>query len=174
MPVSFISDRLCLGWQFSGWEKVHIQAFIPVQGSDWDPKSLFPPFRPQIPTVSVFTVIQGAFDDLELLIQRVDNCLHWHTVFNAFSQFIDFIFRILVLQPEIEPGPMAVKAPSPNHWTTKELAYQFFFNLKVFFFTYIFIFGCAGPLLLCGGGDFSCCGALAPGPGASAVVVPEV
>ena len=72
-------------------------------------------------------------------------------VFNAFSQFIDFIFRILVPQPGIEPGPMAVKAPSPNHWTTKELSYQFFFNFKVFFFTYIFIFGCAGSLLLCGG-----------------------
>ena len=60
-------------------------------------------------------------------------------VFNAFSQFIDFIFRILVPQPGIEPGPMAVKAPSPNHWTTKELSYQFFFNLKVFFF-YLYIY----------------------------------
>ena len=80
------------------------------------------------------TVIQGGFDDLELLIQRVDNCLHWHTVFNAFSQFIDFIYRILVLQPGIEPGPVAVKAASPYHWTTKELSYQFFFNLNLFLY----------------------------------------
>ena len=27
---------------------------------------------------------------------------------------------ILVPQPGIEPGPLAVKAPSPNHWTTRE------------------------------------------------------
>ena len=26
-----------------------------------------------------------------------------------------------VPQPEIEPGPSAVKAQSPNHWTTREL-----------------------------------------------------
>ena len=80
------------------------------------------------------TVIQGGFDDLELLIQRVDNCLHWHTVFNAFSQFIDFIYRILVLQPGIEPGPVAVKAASPYHWTTTELSDQFFFNLNLFLY----------------------------------------
>ena len=28
---------------------------------------------------------------------------------------------ILVPQPGIEPGAMAVKAPSPNHWTIREL-----------------------------------------------------
>ena len=28
---------------------------------------------------------------------------------------------ILVSQPEIEPGPSAVKARSPDHWTTREL-----------------------------------------------------
>ena len=27
---------------------------------------------------------------------------------------------ILVPEPGIEPGPTAVKAPSPNHWTAKE------------------------------------------------------
>ena len=29
-------------------------------------------------------------------------------------------YRILVLQPEIEPWPLAVKVLSPNHWTTRE------------------------------------------------------
>ena len=28
---------------------------------------------------------------------------------------------ILVPQPETEPGPSAVRAQSPNHWTTREL-----------------------------------------------------
>ena len=31
------------------------------------------------------------------------------------------VCRVFVPQPEIEPGPMAVKARSPNHWTTREL-----------------------------------------------------
>ena len=34
--------------------------------------------------------------------------------------------RTLVLQPGTEPGPLAVKVPSPNHWTAREL--QVFFN----------------------------------------------
>ena len=29
--------------------------------------------------------------------------------------------RILVPQPRIEPGPTAVKVPSPNHWAVREL-----------------------------------------------------
>ena len=29
--------------------------------------------------------------------------------------------RILVPQPEIKPGPSAVKAWSPNHWTSREV-----------------------------------------------------
>ena len=28
--------------------------------------------------------------------------------------------KILILQPGIEPGPLAVKARSPNNWTTSE------------------------------------------------------
>ena len=28
--------------------------------------------------------------------------------------------RILVPRPGIEPGPPAVEAPSPNHWTARE------------------------------------------------------
>ena len=36
---------------------------------------------------------------------------------------------ILVPQPGIEPGPMAVKAPSPNDWTARELL-----NLGISFF----------------------------------------
>ena len=28
---------------------------------------------------------------------------------------------ILVPRPEIEPGPLAVEAQNPNHWTTRKL-----------------------------------------------------
>ena len=35
---------------------------------------------------------------------------------------------ILVPQPGIEPGPSAVKARSPNHWTAREFAEMFSFN----------------------------------------------
>ena len=34
--------------------------------------------------------------------------------------------RTVVLQPGTEPGPLAVKVPSPNHWTAREL--QVFFK----------------------------------------------
>ena len=27
---------------------------------------------------------------------------------------------ILISQPETEPGPLAVRVQSPNHWTTRE------------------------------------------------------
>ena len=30
--------------------------------------------------------------------------------------------EILVLQPGIKPGPLAVRAWSPNHWTTREFS----------------------------------------------------
>ena len=33
---------------------------------------------------------------------------------------------ILVPRPGIEPGPTAVKAPRPNHWTTREFPHIFF------------------------------------------------
>ena len=33
---------------------------------------------------------------------------------------------ILVPRPGIEPGPSAVKAWSPNHWTARELPYFLF------------------------------------------------
>ena len=37
--------------------------------------------------------------------------------------------RILVPQSGIEPGPRAVKAQSPNHWTTREFPYFALFLL---------------------------------------------
>ena len=40
--------------------------------------------------------------------------------------------------PGIEPGPLAMKVPSPNHWTTRE------FPIGTFFF----FFGCIGSSLL--------------------------
>ena len=33
---------------------------------------------------------------------------------------------ILVLRPGIEPTPLAVKAQSPNHWTTREFLRLFY------------------------------------------------
>ena len=29
-------------------------------------------------------------------------------------------YKVLVPQPAIKPGPLAVKAQSPNHWTARE------------------------------------------------------
>ena len=38
---------------------------------------------------------------------------------------------ILVPQPGVEPGPMAVKVPSTNHWTAREFSYYCFLAGKV-------------------------------------------
>ena len=50
--------------------------------------------------------------------------------------FIDFIFLphraacgISVLQPGTEPGPTAVRAPSPDDWTTREVPRSFHFKM---------------------------------------------
>ena len=37
-----------------------------------------------------------------------------------FFSFGHMACGILVPHPGIEPGPLAVKAPSPNNWTTRE------------------------------------------------------
>ena len=39
-------------------------------------------------------------------------------------------YRILVPWPGIEPGPSAVKAPSPNHWTAREFPNNILFLKK--------------------------------------------
>ena len=41
--------------------------------------------------------------------------------------------RILVPQLGIEPGPLAVEARNPNHWTTKEFPLPWFFVPFLFF-----------------------------------------
>ena len=54
--------------------------------------------------------------------------------------------RILAPQPGIKPGPPAIAAQSPNHWTTREFPpfyYSFYNFLKIHLFIY-FIFSSAG------------------------------
>ena len=49
---------------------------------------------------------------------------------------------------------LAVKAPSPNHWTAREFPMQelfFFFFLKFNLFIYLFIYGCVESSFLCEG-----------------------
>ena len=41
--------------------------------------------------------------------------------------------RILVPPPGIDPGPPAVKAQNPNHWTTREFPRDDFFNCLYIF-----------------------------------------
>ena len=44
--------------------------------------------------------------------------------------------RIFVPQSGIEPRPLAVKVPSPNHWTTREFPQRFHLNLPFFVKTF--------------------------------------
>ena len=97
---------------------------------------------------------------------------------------------IIVPRPGIEPGPSAVKARSPNHWTPGEFLKHphfilFFLALFSFFFflaglglhCYAWAFlslWSAGATLRCGAqasqcGGFSCCRARALGVWASVV-----
>ena len=41
--------------------------------------------------------------------------------FGGFFGLRHAAYRILVPQPGIKPGPLAVRVPSPNHWTAREL-----------------------------------------------------
>ena len=56
-------------------------------------------------------------------VTRLDNFQH---SFQLLSTVIFFFgphhsaCRILALRPVIKPGPLAVKAWSPNHWTARE------------------------------------------------------
>ena len=49
--------------------------------------------------------------------------------------------RVLVSQPGIEPGPVAVKVPSLNPWTTRE------FSIIGFFFSTLFLLFHQTPFL---------------------------
>ena len=40
-------------------------------------------------------------------------------------------FGISVLRLGIEPGPLAVRVPSHNHWTTKEFSLSVYFNVHL-------------------------------------------
>ena len=58
--------------------------------------------------------------------------------------------RTLVPQPGIEPAPSAVKAQSPNHWTTKEFPLIFILqsNTTYLFLLRLFHLFQLGPVLL--------------------------
>ena len=83
-------------------------------------------------------------------------CLVFHSI--SFSiLFLSFwpcrvTCRMLVPRPGIEPMPPAVEAQSPNHWTAREFPLSFYFLLLLLFIFknlfHLFIFGCAGSLLL--------------------------
>ena len=46
---------------------------------------------------------------------------------------------ILVPQPRIEPGPLAVKAQNPNHWTAREFPRRDFLKFGFIYRSYLFL-----------------------------------
>ena len=46
---------------------------------------------------------------------------------------------ILVLRPGNKPGPLAVKVPSPNHWTTREFPALFYYVHNSFYYLKLFL-----------------------------------
>ena len=65
-------------------------------------------------------------------------------VYSTLSTFFFWLHHpacgILAPQPGIEPAPSAVKAGSPNHWTSREfpvyIYFFFFFNEFIYLFIY--------------------------------------
>ena len=55
---------------------------------------------------------------------------HTHIFFFSFRSHHE-VCRILVPRPGIEPWPLAVKAPSPNHWTAREFPIIKYFKVLV-------------------------------------------
>ena len=78
----------------------------------------------------------GTFTEMEfwnLRAKMMGFCIKWSLYSETAGILFHFILfyyffggpccaacEILVPQPGIEPGPSAVKAQSPNHWTAKE------------------------------------------------------
>ena len=55
--------------------------------------------------------------------------LHWCNMFVFFFFFCPMACGILVSQPGIKPGPLAVKVWCLNHWITRQ--YPRFFNINI-------------------------------------------
>ena len=62
--------------------------------------------------VLILAVVKVALNILKTIV--------WYTVLFFFLPR-HAACRILVPQPGIEPRPLAVKVPSPNHWTAREV-----------------------------------------------------
>ena len=85
-----------------------------------------------------------------IFIQMQSRYMYSSTSCFSFFFFFIFIFSfwpclmacgILVPRPGIEPGPLAVKVWSPNHWTTREFL-QVAFHLITWLSFYIMLFVC--------------------------------
>ena len=69
----------------------------------------------------------------EIMYERVHHTVGILVAGRVFLVCFNFCFwprrmacRILVPQPGIEPRPLAVRACSPNHWTTREFPWKVF------------------------------------------------
>ena len=56
------------------------------------------------------------------------------------DQQIFFCFLACLAGPGIEPGPLAVRVPSPNNWTTREFLINGFFLKFYLFIYYVYLF----------------------------------
>ena len=72
-------------------------------------------------------LLRNTLKGLKSMLHMMNPALLSHQVFDIFSFFFFFFFffghmacGLLVPWPGIEPGNSAVKARSPNHWTTRE------------------------------------------------------
>ena len=61
-----------------------------------------------------------SFIFLRWIMDEVTGCLVFANFFFFFFWLCCSACGILVPQPGVEPGPLAVKARSPNYWTARE------------------------------------------------------
>ena len=64
-----------------------------------------------------------------LMVEEINTAYEAFFFFFFFFSFFGLAAcGILVPWPGTEPGPSAVKAPSPDHWTAREFPYEAFFQ----------------------------------------------
>ena len=87
-------------------------------------------FRSTLCPLALNVAVRGVWDQLDFFPPLKVICFYFSVLPERLNNFFFWLRHlacgVLVFQPGIEPWPWAVRAWSPNHWTTREFREQFF------------------------------------------------